>query len=312
MRVFVAGATGAVGAPLVRALVRRGHDVVGTTRSTVRAKGIEEAGATPAVVDAFDADAVKRAVAEAAPDVIVHELTAIPADLDTRHFDRAFATTNRLRTEGTDHLVAAAEAVAVRRFVAQSFEPWTYARIGSWVKTEDDAPEKDPPAQVRSTLEALRYVERATLEGPFEGLALRYGGFYGPGSSMTRSSPIADAVRRRRFPVVGSGDGTWSFIHVGDAAEATALAVEGGAPGVYNVTDDEPAPVREWLPVLADALGAPPPRRVPVWLGRLFAGELGVTMMTELRGGSNAKAKRDLGWTLRYPSWREGFREGLG
>jgi nucleoside-diphosphate-sugar epimerase len=312
MRVFVAGATGAVGAPLVRALVRRGHDVVGTTRSPVRAKGIEAAGATAAVVDASDADAVKRAVAEAAPDVIVHELTAIPADLDIRHFDRAFATTNRLRTEGTDHLVAAAEGVAVRRFVAQSFEPWMYARSGSWVKTEEDALEEDPPAQVRSTLEALRYVERATLAGPFEGVALRYGGFYGPGSSMTRTAPMADAIRRRRFPIVGSGDAMWSFVHVEDAAEATALAVERGAPGAYNVTDDEPAPVREWLPALADALGAPAPRRVPVWLGRVFAGELGVAMMTELRGGSNAKAKRELGWTLRYPSWREGFREGLG
>jgi 2-alkyl-3-oxoalkanoate reductase len=199
----------------------------------------------------------------------------------------------------------------VHRFVAQSFAAWL-ARRGSWVKTEEDAFDDEPPAEVRSTLEALRYVERATLEGPFEGVALRYGGFYGPGSSLAHTGPIADAVRRGRFPIVGSGDGTWSFVHVEDAAEATALAVERGTAGVYNVTDDEPARVREWLPMLAEALGASPPRHVPVWLGRLFAGDLGVTMMMELRGASNAKAKRELRWTLRYPSWRQGFREGLG
>ena len=312
MRVFVAGATGAIGSKLVPALVRRGHEVVGTTRSPERARAIEAAGATRAVVDALDAEAVKRAVGEAAPDVIVHELTAIPPDFNPRRFDRAFAMTNRLRTEGTDHLVAAAEAAGVRRFVAQSFAAWPYVRQGSWVKTEDDPLDEDPPAQVRRTLQAIRYVERATLQGPFEGLALRYGGFYGPGSSLARIGPIADVVRRRRFPIVGSGAGVWSFVHLEDAAEATALAVERGAPGVYNVTDDDPAPVRDWLPVLADALGAPAPRRVPVWVGRLFGGELAVTMMTELRGASNAKARRELGWTLRYPSWRQGFREGLG
>ena len=286
------------------ALVRRGHEVVGTTRSPERARAIEAAGATRAVVDALDAEAVKQAVGEAAPDVIVHELTAIPPDFNPRRFDRAFAMTNRLRTEGTDHLVAAAEAAGVRRFVAQSFAAWPYVRQGSWVKTEDDPLDEDPPAQVRRTVEAIRYVERATLQGPFEGLALRYGGFYGPGSSLARIGPIADVVRRRRFPIVGSGAGVWSFVHLEDAAEATALAVERGAPGVYNVTDDDPAPVRDWLPVLADALGAPAPRRVPVWVGRLFGGELAVTMMTELRGASNAKARRELGWTLRYPSWR--------
>ena len=311
MRVFVAGATGAIGSKLVPALVRKGHDVVGTTRSPQRARAVEAAGARAAVVDALDAEAVKRAVGEAEPDVIVHELTAIPANLNPRRFDRAFSMTNRLRTEGTDHLVAAAEAAGVRRFVAQSFAAWPYARQGSWVKTEDDPLDEDPPAQVRRTLEAIRYVERATLGGSFEGMALRYGGFYGPGTSLASSGPIADAVRRRRFPVVGSGAGVWSFVHVEDAAEATALAVEHGTPGIYNVTDDEPAPVHDWLPVLADALGAPAPRRVPVWIGRLFGGQLGVTMMTELRGASNAKAKRELGWKLRYPSWRQGFREGL-
>jgi 2-alkyl-3-oxoalkanoate reductase len=312
MRVFVAGATGAIGSPLVGSLIRRGHEVTGTTRSVERARALEAAGVTPAVVDALDPVAVKDAVAQAEPDVIVHELTAIPPELNPRRFDQAFAQTNRLRTEGTDHLVAAAEAAAVRRFVTQSFAAWPYARRGSWVKTEDDSLDDDPPAQVRRTLDAIRYLERATLDGPFDGLALRYGGFYGPGSGLDRTGPIADAVRRRRFPIVGSGAGVWSFIHLIDAAEATALAVERGAPGVYNVTDDEPAAMRDWLPVFADAIGAPPPRHVPVWLGRLFGGELGVTMMTELRGASNAKAKRELGWELRYPSWRQGFRVGLG
>jgi nucleoside-diphosphate-sugar epimerase len=312
MRVFVAGATGAIGSPLVEALIRRGHEVTGTTRFPERARALEAAGPRGAVVDALDEIAVKAAVADAAPDVIIHELTAIPQEFNPRRFDEDFAQTNRLRTEGTDHLIAAAETAGVRRFVSQSFAAWPYARQGSWVKTEEDPLDDDPPAKVRSTVEAIRYVERATLEGPFDGLALRYGGFYGPGSGLERNGSIADAVRRRRFPIVGSGAGVWSFIHLTDAAEATALAVERGAPGVYNVSDDEPAPVREWLPEFADAIGAAPPRHVPAWLGRLFAGELGVVMMTELRGASNEKAKRELGWQLRYPSWRQGFVEGLG
>ena len=312
MRVFVAGATGAIGAPLVAALVRCGHEVTGTTRSNERARSLEAAGATPAVVDALDREAVKRAVAEAEPDVIVHELTSIPAEFNPRSFDKAFAQTNRLRTDGTDHLIAAAAAAGVRRFVTQSFAAWAYARQGTWVKEEDDPLDDDPPKQVRRTLDGIRYLERARLEGPFEGIALRYGWFYGPGSVVPRNGPIADMVRRRRFPIIGSGPGMWSFIHLLDAAEATALAVERGAPGVYNVTDDDPAAVREWLPVFADAIGAPPPRHIPVWLGRGFGGELSVTMMTELRGASNAKAKRGFGWELRYPSWRLGFREGIG
>jgi nucleoside-diphosphate-sugar epimerase len=312
LRVFVAGATGAIGSPLVAALIRRGHEVIGTTRSVERARPLEAAGATPTLMDALDPVAVKDAVAEAEPDVIVHELTAIPPEVNLRRFDHAFAQTNRLRTEGTDHLIAAAEAAAVRRFVTQSFAAWPYARRGSWVKTEDDRLDDDPPAQVRRTIDAISYLERATLDGPFDGLALRYGWFYGPGSGLDRTGPIAVAVRRRRFPIVGSGEGVWSLIHLLDAAEATALAVERGAPGVYNITDDEPAAMRDWLPVFADAIRAPAPRHVPAWLGRLFVGELGVTMMTELRGASNDKAKRGLGWELRYPSWSQGFRDGLG
>lgn len=312
MRVFVAGATGAVGSPLVSALIRRGHEVTGTTRSAERAKGLEAAGARAVVVDALDREAVTRAVAGAGPDAIVHELTSIPEELNLRRFDQAFTQTNRLRTEGTDHLIAAARAAGVRRFVIQSFAAWAYARRGSRVQTEDDPLDDDPLPEVRRTLDAIKHLERATLEGPFEGLVLRYGWFYGPGAGLSRSGSIVSAVRARRFPVVGSGAGVWSFIHLTDAAEATALAVERGDPGIYNVTDDEPAEVREWLPAFAAAIGAPPPRRVPVWLGRLLAGQLAVTMMTELRGASNAKAKQAFGWGLRYPSWRQGFREGLG
>lgn len=308
MRVFVAGATGAIGTPLAAALVRRGHEVTGTTRSAERARALAAAGVKPVVVDALDRDAVNRAVAESAPDAIVHQLTSIPTEFNPRRFDEAFAQTNRLRTEGTDHLVAAATAAGVRRFVIQSFAAWAYARQGSRVKTEDDPLDDDPLPQVRRTLDAIRHLEGAALAGPFDGLVLRYGWFYGPGSTLWRTGPIADAVRRRRFPIIGDGTGIWSFIHLADAAEATALAVERGEPGIYNVTDDEPAAVHEWLPVFASAIGAPPPRRVPTWLGRLVAGPLAVTMMTELRGGANAKAKRAFGWELRYPSWRLGFK----
>jgi nucleoside-diphosphate-sugar epimerase len=311
MRVFVAGATGAIGSPLVSALMRRGHEVVGTTRSAERARAVEAAGATPVVLDALDRDAVMRAVATAAPDVIIHELTSIPTDFSPRRFDQAFAQTNRLRTEATDHLIAAGAAAGVRRFIIQSFAAWAYARDGSWVKNEDDPLDANPLPQVRRTLDAIKHLERATLEAPFAGLILRYGWFYGPGSTLTRTGPIAQAMRRRQFPIVGTGASVWSFIHMVDAAEATALAAERGEPGIYNVTDDEPAAVHEWLPVFAEAIGAPPPRRVPVWLGRLLAGQLGVTMMMELRGASNVRAKRAFGWELRYPSWRVGFRDGL-
>jgi nucleoside-diphosphate-sugar epimerase len=235
MRVYVAGATGAIGSRLVPALVRRGHEVIGTTRSSERARAIEAASAAPAVVDALDEVAVRRAVGEAVPDVIVHEMTAIPPSFNPRRFDQAFAMTNRLRTEGTDHVVAAGEAAGVRRFVAQSFAAWPYMRQGSWVKRRTTRWTKIRRRKcgARSKRSATSSV---TLQGPFEGLALRYGGFCGPGSSLARTGPIADAVRRRRFPITGAGAGVWSFVHLDDAAEATALAVERGAPGVYNVT----------------------------------------------------------------------------
>ncbi|HEY6779784.1 MAG TPA: NAD(P)-dependent oxidoreductase [Thermoleophilaceae bacterium] len=314
MKVFVAGATGAIGKQLVPRLLAAGHEVTALTRSPDKAEALLAAGAEPVVADALDRDAIVAAVARAQPEVVVHELTAIEDLRDMRHFDRGFAATNRLRTEGTDNLLAAARAAGARRFVAQSFGGWPYAREGGPVKTEDDPLTSDPPASIRETFAAIQHLEAAvtSAEG-IEGLVLRYGGFYGPGTSITREGgDTSELVRKRRFPIVGGGGGVWSMVHIEDAATATVAAVERGAPGIYNVTDDEPAPVREWLPVLAQALDAKPPRRVPAWLGRIAAGELAVTMMTAIRGASNAKAKRELGWTPRYASWREGFQAGLG
>jgi nucleoside-diphosphate-sugar epimerase len=314
MKVFVAGATGALGRPLVAMLVANGHEVVGMTRSESKRELVRDLGATPAVADALDPDAVGRAVSEAEPEVIVHELTAIPDSLSPRRLDRDFELTNRLRTEGTNHLLSAARAAGARRFVAQSFAPLLYARTGGPVKTETDPVDPDPPPGTRATSAAIRHVERAVIEADWvEGIVLRYGGFYGPGTSLAVDPDTEQvaAVRGRKFPIVGGGTGVWSFVHIDDAASATAVVVERGAPGIYNVTDDEPAPVAEWLPGMAEALRAKPPRRVPKWLGRIAAGSVAVTMMTELRGASNAKARRELGWEPRYPSWRQGFAEGL-
>jgi nucleoside-diphosphate-sugar epimerase len=308
MKVLVAGATGALGKQLVPQLVAAGHDVAGMTRS--KAELVRELGARPVVADALVPDQVAAAVAEAEPDAIVHELTALSGTLDARHFDRDFALTNRLRTEGTDHLLAAARAAGVRRFVAQSFAGWPFERSGGPVKTEDDPFDPSPAEAMRRTLDALRYLEDAVTGADFlEGIALRYGGFYGPGTSLTAGGELMDQIRNRKFPLVGDGSGVWSFVHIEDAARATVLAVERGERGVYNVVDDEPAPVREWLPAAAEALGAKPPRHVPLWLARLLAGEAAAIMMTDVRGASNARAKRELGWRPRHPSWREGFAE---
>jgi nucleoside-diphosphate-sugar epimerase len=266
-------------------------------------------GATPVVADALDPDQVARAVAEAEPEVIVHQLTAIPASIDVRHIDRDFAATNRLRTEGTDHLLSAGRSAGIVRFVAQSYAGWPFARVGGPVKTEEDPLDPAPPAQMRAILDALRHVEGAVTGAEWtEGIVLRYGGFYGPGTSLAPDGAQAAMIRKRAFPVVGGGTGVWSFVHVEDAADATVAAVERGSRGIYNVVDDEPAPVAEWLPALAAALGAKPPRRVPRWLGRLVAGPAAAVMMTEVRGASNAKARRDLGWQPGHPSWREGFQ----
>jgi nucleoside-diphosphate-sugar epimerase len=307
MRVFVAGATGAIGKQLVPRLVAEGHEVHGMTRSESKQAMLSGLGAVPVVADALDPDQVAEAVGRARPDVIVHQLTAI-GSLDPRHFDRDFALTNRLRTEGTDHLLSAGQAMGVRRFVAQSYGAWWYVRTGGPVKTEEDPLDPTPAREMRESWAAIRHLEQAVLGAQWtEGIVLRYGGFYGPGTSMAPGAEQVELVRRRRFPLVGDGGGVWSFIHVADAAEATVAAVERGRRGVYNIVDDDPAPVAEWLPALAREVGAKKPMRVPRFIGRLFAGEVGVVMMTGARGASNAKAKRELGWRPAHPSWRQGF-----
>ena len=307
MKVFVAGATGAMGKQLVPRLIAAGHEVVGTTRSESKQAELYALGATPVVLDALDPDQVAAAVAQAQPDAIVHELTSIET-LDLRHFDRSFAMTNRLRTEGTDHLLSAARAVGVKRFVIQSYTSWPYARTGGPVKTEDDPLDPTPPREMRESLDAIRHLESAVTGADWtEGIVLRYGGFYGPGTSLSPGGEQFEMLRKRKYPVVGSGAGVWSFVHIADAAEATVAAVEHGKRGIYNVVDDEPAAVAEWLPALAQAIGAPKPWHVPTFVGRMFAGEPGIVIMTEMRGASNAKAKRDLGWEPRHPTWREGF-----
>jgi 2-alkyl-3-oxoalkanoate reductase len=305
MRIFVAGATGAIGTRLVPQLVERGHAVIGTSRSAERSNSLRALGAEPVVLDLLDRAAVHEAVAAAQPDAIVHQATALTGLSDLKHFDRSFAATNLLRTQGTDALLSAARESGVRLFVAQSFAGWPSERRGGPVKSEDDPLDPEPVPAMRETHAALVHQERAVVDAG--GIALRFGGFYG-----SPDDAQIEMVRKRRFPIVGDGGGIWSFVHLDDAAAATVLAVEHGATGIFNVVDDEPAPVREWLPALAAAIGAKPPRRVPLWLGRLAAGEPGVAMMTEARGASNAKAKRELGWTLRYPSWREGFVEAYG
>src|SRR5215211_1088666 len=319
MKVFVAGATGVLGRALVPQLVARGHEVVGMTKSASKQDLVRSLGARPVVADALDPDAVAQAVASAEPEVIVHQLTALSGPMsirEARHPDRSAAAimTNRLRTEATDHLLAAGRAVGARRFVAQSFGAFRFARTSGPVQTEADPLDPNPPA-LRTVQAAYRYLEQAVTTIDWgEGLALRYGGFYGPGTaiSLAPDAQMAAPIRKRRFPIIGDGGGVFSHVHVDDAAAATAVAVERGEPGIYNVVDDDPAPVREWLPVLASALDAKPPRRIPRWLARLAAGEAATAMMTEVRGASNEKAKRELGWKPRYVSWRQGFAQGLG
>jgi nucleoside-diphosphate-sugar epimerase len=313
MRVFVAGATGAIGRQLVPRLVAAGHEVTGMTRSESKQAMLRELGALPVVADALDPDQVADAVGRARPEVIVHELTAIGA-LDMRHFDRDFARTNRLRMEGTDYLLSAGHAVGVRRFVAQGVAGYgMYVRTGGPVKSEEDPLDATPARDMRETLAAIRHLEQTVLGAEWtEGIVLRYGAFYGPGTSLAPGEQQFELVRRRKFPVVGDGGGVWSFIHVADAAQATVAAIEHGSRGVYNVVDDDPAPVVEWLPALARELGARKPMRVPRFVGRLFAGEAGVVMMTEIRGASNAKAKRELGWRPAHSSWRQGFAAATG
>jgi nucleoside-diphosphate-sugar epimerase len=307
MKVFVAGASGAMGRQLVPRLVAAGHEVIGMTRTPTNRETLVALGAEAVVADALDPAQVAEAVGAVRPDVIVHELTAI-STLDMRHFDRDFALTNRLRTEGTDNLLAAGRAVGITRFVAQSYTGWPYARTGAAVKSEEDPLDPAPAREMRESLAAIRHLEDAVAAADWtEGVVLRYGGFYGPGTSLTPGGEQYEMVRKRRYPVIGNGAGVWSFVHIADAADATVLAIERGERGVYNIVDDDPAPVSDWLPSLATTLGAPRPWRVPRFLGRLAAGEAGVVMMTEVRGASNQKAKRALGWQPRHPSWRAGF-----
>lgn len=305
MRVFVAGGTGVVGRRLVRQLVARGHQVTATTRSVARLSQIEQLGGEAVVMDGLDAVSVGEVVARARPDVIVHEMTAIGGKPDLKHMDRWFATTNLLRTRGTDHLLAAAQATGVPHLVAQSYAGWNGIREGGWVKTEDNPLDLMVGTAAQPVMEAVRYLEVMVLQA--RGAVVRYGALYGPGATDDQ----VELVRKRQYPVVGRGTGYCSWVHLDDAASATVLAVEQQAKGVYNIVDDEPAPASQWLPHLAASAGARPPMRIPTWLARLVAGEVVVAMMTEGRGFSNAKAKRELGWELLYPSWRQGFEEGL-
>ena len=302
MRVFVIGASGAIGNRLVPQLIDRGHDVIGTSRSPRHAERVRALGARPIVLDLLDPRAVRKAVLETEPEAIVNEATALADVQFSKNLDRSFVQTNRLRTEGTDALLAAAREAGVSRIVAQSFASLRYVREGGPVKTEDDPLDPVPIEGMHETSAAMNYLDEVVTAAG--GIALRYGAFYGADNDA-----LIEPVRKRQFPIVGDGGGVSSFIHLDDAAAATVLALEHDGPAIYNIVDDEPAPVREWLPVLAEAIGAKPPRHFPVWLARMFAGELGVMMGTEVRGASNAKAKRELGWTLRYPSWRQGFAE---
>ncbi len=304
MHIFIAGGTGAIGSRLIPQLVERGHRVTATTTNSAKLLLLERLGAHPLVVDGLDSDAVGEAVATAEPAAVVHQMSALSSGLNPKHFDRSFALTNRLRTEGTDYLVAAAQASGVRQIVAQSYTGWPNIRSGGWVKDEEDPLDPAPPKAQRESLAALRYLEETVTK--VDGTVLRYGGFYG-----SADDPMLRMIRKRQIPIVGGGTGYMSWIHLEDAAHATVLALEQNARGTYNVVDDVPAPASEWVPYLAECLGANAPLRLPVWLARMAAGEVAVSMMTRTRGASNARAKRTLGWELRYPSWRQGFREGL-
>lgn len=314
MRVFVAGASGAIGLRLVAALAASGHEVVGTTRSAGKVDTLRDAGAAPVVVDVLAPDAVTCAVFAARPEVVVHEATAL-ADaslMNMRKFDDELAPTNRLRTEGTGYLLAAARTAGAHRFVAQSFAGWPFARAGGPVKTESDPLDPTPPTTMRRALTAIRQLEKTVIEAEgIEGVVLRYGALYGPGTSLSEGGLHVAAIRKRRLPLIGDGSGVWSFVHIDDAVQATVAAIECGGRGIYNIVDDEPARVSEWLPALSAAVGARPPRHLPAWLGQLLAGDAALAVMTEARGAANAKAKRELAWQPQHPTWRRGFPELL-
>lgn len=315
MRIFIAGGTGAVGIRMVPLLVAAGHEVYGSTRHDAGCEALAGMGATGIVMDPLNAQSVQDAVAKAAPEVVVHQLTALGSlSGNLKKWDQDFAMTNRLRTEGTDHLLAAAQAAGVRRFIAQSFGGgWTHERTGGWVKDETTPLIADPGKEARGTLAAIRHLEDAvTSATDLEGVVLRYGNFYGPGNATSREGALGEMLRKGKMPVVGGGTGVWSFVHIDDVAAATVAALDRGAPGIYNIVDDEPAPVNQWIPLLAEEVGGRSPMRLPAWVARPLIGEFGVALMTSVRGSSNAKAKRELGWTPSYASWREGFRNGIG
>jgi nucleoside-diphosphate-sugar epimerase len=313
MRVFVAGSTGVVGRSLVPGLVEGGHEVVALVRNEPKAREIEAMRAKATIADPLDRKSLTAAMTQARPEAIIHQLTALTGVGNFKKLDEELALTNRLRTESTDILIEAARLAGARRLIAQSFCGWTYEREGGPAKAEEDPLDPAPAASFTRTLAAIRHLEEAVISaGPVEGVALRYGWFYGPGTSIARDGAIVEMIRARQIPIVGEGEGIWSFIHIHDAVSATLAALTRGAPGLYNVVDDEPAPVSTWLPALADAVGAPRPRKLPVWLARFAIGEGGVSMMTRNRGASNAKARRLLDWQPFYPSWRRGFVEGLG
>ena len=312
MKVFVTGGTGAIGKFLLPLLVENKHEVTALTRSVIKAAQLEDSGVGTVIADPLDKQRLTAAVRRAEPDVIIHQLTALSGVGNFRKFDQEFALTNRFRTEVTDTLLAAARTIGTRRFIAQSYCGWPYAKKGGPVKTEEDPLDPNPPESFAKTLAAIRNLEDKVRSTTFlEALALRYGMFYGPGTAIGRGGAIVEMTRKRRFPIVGGGGGVWSFIHILDAARATVAAMSRGAPGIYNVVDDEPAKVATWLPALAKAVAAKPPRRIPHWLGELIIGKAGVSIMTQIRGCSNAKAKRELNWTPIYPSWRVGFVDGL-
>jgi nucleoside-diphosphate-sugar epimerase len=312
MKIFLAGATGALGKRLVPIMIAAGHQVVGMTKTPGKIGELTEAGAQPVVADALDPQAVMKAVMRARPHVVIHQMTSLAKMRDLKHFDKELESTNRLRTEGTEYLLAAAQAAGATRFIAQSFTGWPNSRTGGRVKSEEDPLDANPPEGMRRTLAAIQSLEEMVLGAPgLSGVVLRYGSFYGPGTSIVQGGEIIEMVRARRLPVFGDGAGIWSFLHIDDAASATSLAIERGPSGKYNVVDDEPAEVSTWLPYLATAIGAKPPHHLPAWLGRLVIGETGLSMMTSIRGSSNALAKRAFGWRPIYASWRDGFRRGL-
>jgi len=312
MRIFLAGATGVIGEQLVPLLVAGSHQVIASTRKPEKVGRLRAHGAEPVVVDGLDRDAVMKAVVAAHPDAIVNQMTALASMRSLKHFDDGFAVTNRLRTEGTSHLLEAARAAGTSKIVVQSYTGWPNERRGGRVKTEDDPLDSNPPKAMTRSLAAIRALEQmVTKPDGVTGTALRYGSLYGPGTFLSNQSETVTMIRQRKFPLVGNGAGVWSFLHVKDAARATQLALERDTPGLYNIVDDDPAEASEWLPYLAQLVGAKPPYRLPVWLARFVVGGAGVSMMTQIRGSSNAKAKRDLGWQPEYASWRDGFRRGL-